>query len=327
MKKYSGRKLDLIVGVMGPSVTFLRRHADAFAPGVPIVFCGADANDLKAAALPARMTGLVVRRVFGPTLELALRLQPDTRHVFVVGGTSSFDRSLQATARRDFEPFETRVSFSYLTDLSMDDSSRRCPSVPPQSVVLYVTCSGTRRARRLSRMTCCRGSPPSRQLRSTCFVDQYLGLGPVGGYLYSVELHGKAAGDLGLRVLRGESPAAIPVREVPDNQFMFDIRQLDRWKLDRRLLPAGSVLMFREASVWDRYRVYIIGAAVLLAVQTILITGLLVQRARRRRAEGSCARASSASARWAGDCSARRNRSEPGSRANCTMTSASSWSC
>ena len=38
------------------------------------------------------------------------------------------------------------------------------------------------------------------------FVDQYLGLGPVGGYLYSVELHGKASAELGLRVLRGESP-------------------------------------------------------------------------------------------------------------------------
>ena len=139
VKKYSGRKLDLIVGVMGPSVAFLERHADTFAPGVPIVFCGADTSDLKGSAIPARMTGLLVRRVFGPTLETALRLQPDTRHVFVVGGTSSFDRSLQSTARRDFKPFETRVSFSYLTDLSMDDLLETLTHVPPQSVVLYVS--------------------------------------------------------------------------------------------------------------------------------------------------------------------------------------------
>ncbi len=60
-------------------------------------------------------------------------------------------------------------------------------------------------------------------------VDQYLGLGPVGGYLYSLELHGKASSPrCGLRVLRGESPANIPVLEVADNQYMFDGRQLDR---------------------------------------------------------------------------------------------------
>ena len=69
------------------------------------------------------------------------------------------------------------------------------------------------------------------------FVDQYLGLGTVGGFLYSLELHGRASGELGLRVLRGELPANIPVREVADNQFMFDVRQLNRWTLDTRRLP------------------------------------------------------------------------------------------
>lgn len=101
VKKYVGRKLDLIVAVMGPAVTFLLRHGDAFAPGVPVVFCGADADAVEGATLPSRMTGLFVRRVFGPTLDVALRLQPETQHVFVVGGTSNFDRHLQAAARRE----------------------------------------------------------------------------------------------------------------------------------------------------------------------------------------------------------------------------------
>jgi signal transduction histidine kinase len=117
------------------------------------------------------------------------------------------------------------------------------------------------------------------------FVDQYLGLGAVGGYLYSVELHGKASGEVGLRLLRGESAADIPVREVADNQYMFDARQLDRWALDSRRLPADSVITFREPSAWDRYRAYIIGGVALMTFQTGLIIGLLVYRARRRRAE------------------------------------------
>ena len=117
------------------------------------------------------------------------------------------------------------------------------------------------------------------------FVDQYLGLGPVGGFLYSLELHGQATADIGLRVLRGESPARIPVREVAGNQYMFDIRQLDRWTLDSRALPTGSVIKFSEPGAWDRYRRYILGGVALLTVQTALIVGLLVHRARRRRAE------------------------------------------
>ena len=37
---------------MGPALTFLLHHGDTFAPGVPIVFCGADARDLEGFTLP-----------------------------------------------------------------------------------------------------------------------------------------------------------------------------------------------------------------------------------------------------------------------------------
>ena len=283
--KYGSRKLDLIVGVMGPSVTFLRRHADAFAPGVPVVFCGAYAENLEPANMPVRMTGLVARRVFAPTLDLALRLQPDTRRVFVVGGTSAFDRNLQAAARREFAPFAPRVSFDYLTDLPMDDLVAAVSKVPPQSIILYLTMFRDGAGQTFVPHDVASRISSAARVPVYVFLDQYLGLGPVGGYVYSLELHGKAAAEMGLRVLRGESPATMPIREVSDNQYMFDFRQLDRWKLDPRLLPPGSIIRFRELSVWDRYRAYIISAAALLAVQTLLIAGLYIQGARRRRAE------------------------------------------
>jgi hypothetical protein len=85
------------------------------------------------------MTGLLVRRVFAPTLDVALRLQPDTRQVVVVGGTSEFDRNLQAAARREFQPFERRLSFTYLTDLPMKDLLTAVSSVSPRKVILYVS--------------------------------------------------------------------------------------------------------------------------------------------------------------------------------------------
>jgi hypothetical protein len=66
---------------------------------------------------------------------------------------------------------------------------------------------------------------------------------------------------------------------------MFDVRQVNRWTLDSRLLPAHSVIKFREPSAWDLYHGYIISGVALLTVQTGLIVGLLVHRAKRRRAE------------------------------------------
>ena len=283
--KYGATKLDLIVAFMGPAVTFLRRHGDAFAPDLPVVFVGSEADAFEGAPRPSHMTGLFIRRVFGPTLETALRLQPETRQVFVVGGTSPFDRQRQATARAEFQPFERRVSFTYLTDLPMRELLAAVSRVPPQSVILYLTVFRDGAGQTFVPHDVAARISAVARAPVYAFVDQFLGLGPVGGYVYSTERHGKAGGEIALRVLRGESPATIPIREVADNQYMFDARQLDRWKLDSGLLPAGTVIRFREPTVWTQYGGYIVGAAALLGVQTILIAGLLVEHRRRRRAE------------------------------------------
>jgi signal transduction histidine kinase len=50
-------------------------------------------------------------------------------------------------------------------------------------------------------------------------------------------------------------------------------------------VPQDTRVLFQEPSLWDRYKVYILGAAAVLVAQTLLIVGLLVQRQRRRQAE------------------------------------------
>jgi signal transduction histidine kinase len=284
-KKYRDRKLDLIVGMMGPAFDFLLRHGDGTFPGVPIVFCGADAADIQGTALPGHVTGILVKRVFAPTIDVLLRLQPETRRIVVVAGTSPFDRHLLMQARSQFQAFEPRASFEYLTDLPMDDLLAAVSRLPARSVIVFVTLfrDGAGRAYVphdvVSRISTAANVPVY------AFVDQYLGGGAVGGHLYSLEQHGKSAAEVGLRVLRGELPATIPVRELASTADMFDARQLARWRLDERRLPAGSIVRFREPGLWDRYRRYIISGVALLFAQTALIAGLLFHRARRRRTE------------------------------------------
>ncbi len=124
---------------MGPSLLFLLRHGEAIFPGTPIVFCGADASDLQGITLRPNITGVLVKRMFGPTLDVVLRLQPETRNVVVVGGGSLIDRHLQTMVRRDLRPYEGRIPIAYLTGLAMGDTLRAVSSLPSHSVVLYVS--------------------------------------------------------------------------------------------------------------------------------------------------------------------------------------------
>jgi C4-dicarboxylate-specific signal transduction histidine kinase len=287
-RKYAGTQLDLVVAVLEPPLDFLLRHRDLF-PGVPVVFCGVDASDLEGKELGTNVTGVLVRRNFAPTLDIALRLQPKTQSVFVVGGTSRFDRQLQAIARRDFQPFEGRVGITYVTELSMGDLLKMVSRLPPHSVVLYLTilADGQGRAfiphHALSLITEAANAPVY------VSIDQYLGLGAVGGHVYSLDTHGRQAAAMGLQILHGTRPASMSVAEPAAYAPMFDWRQLQRWGLDESQLPAGSVVSFRTPSAWDLYKWYIGGGATLLLLQSVLIARLLVGRAQRRRAQRALA--------------------------------------
>jgi PAS domain S-box-containing protein len=64
-----------------------------------------------------------------------------------------------------------------------------------------------------------------------------------------------------------------------------DWQQLRRWGIRETSLPGDTIVRFKPPSVWSQYRWYIVGALVLLSLQAAMITGLLLQRARRRRVE------------------------------------------
>jgi signal transduction histidine kinase len=90
---------------------------------------------------------------------------------------------------------------------------------------------------------------------------------------------------LAVRVLRGEPTESIPVATVDGTSNQVDWHQLQRWKIDEARIPAGTTVRFRDVSIWGRYGNYILVGIAVLVIQTVLIAGLLIHRARRRRAE------------------------------------------
>src|SRR3989475_12141231 len=64
---------------------------------------------------------------------------------------------------------------------------------------------------------------------------------------------------------------------------MFDARQLRRWGLSESRLPPGSVVLFREPTVWDLYKWHVAAAGVVTGLQALLIVALLIERRHRKR--------------------------------------------
>ena len=71
--------------------------------------------------------------------------------------------------------------------------------------------------------------------------------------MLSFEEQGKIAARDVMEILGGKQPREIPV--VHDQSvYMFDWRQLRRWKLDEGKLPAGSTILFRQPTLWEQHK-------------------------------------------------------------------------
>jgi len=288
--KYADRKINVAIAVLPPALDFLLNYGQTIFPGAAIVFCGVEKRQLRAGVLPANVTGVLVKRQFSPTLEIALALQPDTERVVMVAGTSKFDTDLLAQAKEEFHPYEDRLAFTYLTTLPMSELLSRLSKLPPHTIILYTT---------LFRDGAGEAFVPHDVLQHISeianapvygFLDQYMGRGIVGGSLYSVALQGQEAAKLTLRILAGAAPSTLPVLAPDANKIVFDWRQLQRWGLPESLLPANSEVRFRELSVWDQYQRQIILIGMALLLQSALIGVLLYEYRRRRRAEASASK-------------------------------------
>jgi PAS domain S-box-containing protein len=91
-------------------------------------------------------------------------------------------------------------------------------------------------------------------------------------------------------VLNGEKMENIPIVWQGANVYQFDWRQLQRWGLKESDLPPGSLVRFKEPSLWETYQREIIGTAAAFCLLSLLTIGLLVNLGRRRRAERSLTR-------------------------------------
>ena len=283
--KYADKKIDLVIAILSPSLDFLLNYGSVIFPGTPIVFCGIDKTELGNRSLPPHVRGILLKRDFASTVEIALSLHPKTERAVVVAGTSDFDTKVLEQAKIDFGFYEERLQFQYLTTLPLRDLLTELSHLPPWTLVFYTTFYRDGAGETFVPLEVVERVSAAANAPTYGFMDQFVGRGIVGGNVTSLSAHGVEAAKLALRVLAGSKALGPQVSEVPTNKLLFDWRQLQRWGISESKLPAGSEIWFRELSAWEQYKPQIFAITAAILAQALLIAWLLHERQYRRRAE------------------------------------------
>jgi signal transduction histidine kinase len=284
--KYRGMGIDAVVPVGSRALRFTIDRLSGTLPQVPIVFalCAEPLTD--PATLPSNVTGrLALVSRFGPTIMMARALQPDAREIVILAGSGLEDSSAArsavsaATERRDSLPV------TVLQGLTLDELLRELRKVPRQSIVVLANYRIDPRGHAydpldiVGSLAHASAAPMYTQLLS------YVGEGVVGGSVTDFEDEGEKTAQLVVRVLRRRSGDPLPPVERITNRFVVDWRQLHRWELPERALPAGTEVLFREQTALERYRSVVLVTLAVLAAEGLLIAMLLRERRRRQLAQ------------------------------------------
>jgi signal transduction histidine kinase len=281
----SGRAPDLIVPVGAPAAFFVQRNRQLLFPATPMLIVGADARRIPEGTLAANETAVLLGLDLPAYLANILRLRPETTNVAVVVGNSPVERFWTSELKRDFQPFANRVNITWFNDLTFDEMLTHASTMPAQSALFYFLLSEDAAG---VPYTQGRALDNFREVATAPIFgmgDFEMSRGIVGGPLMQTRALGQRAAEVALRILKGEAPSTIKSAPVLYGASNYDWRELQRWRISEALLPPGSIVHFREPTVWRRYLWEITAAVLILMFQGALITWLLFERDRRRYVE------------------------------------------
>ena len=279
-RRFAGTKLDLIVAAGPPALLFTVQYRDQIFKGVPVVFTAVSSEQFAGKTWPG-ITGVINHVGLGETIDLALRLEPDTAAMAVISPDDSY---WIAATHTELSRYEGRVREIFLVGPPGPKLFEKIAALPPHTVILFDLALAES------------GQPPlagfdlldvvaERDPTFSAWPNLCLNHGCIGGAFEDKTKVIQQTAVIAGRVLSGESVDRIPVAQIAGVQASVDWRALQRWHIPESVLPPGTRVLFREPSLWERGRKYFLAGIGLILVQSLLIFALFWHRARRRKAE------------------------------------------
>jgi len=285
-EKYSAHPPDVIVVEGTVALEFLIDNRTLLFPFTPVVHMGIAASALSLLSpLPADVIGIPVELDVVGTLNLAFRLRPGASHLVLVTGASERDRRFAAALRNEVARLPPGVKREFLAGLPTETLRERLAELSDNAVVF----TGGYLEDGDGRVFTPRDSVQAMAAAANAPVfapySTYMGTGVVGGYMTDYLVLGQQAGQVVNALLDGAAPASVHLPAIAPSALTLDWRQVRRWGLDEKAIPADAIVQFREPTLLDAHRTEVIIAVIAFLLQAGLIITLLVERRRRLIAE------------------------------------------
>jgi PAS domain S-box-containing protein len=284
-KKYENISIDLLVSADDAAFLFLERYAAKIFPGVPVFFCGTnylETDDLK--NLP-NFYGITEKADIEATFSTILKLLPATKHIYIINDLTVTGQKVEAQIERAMQLFNDRVKFTVWNDISMPNLITNVNNLSPNDVVFYTFFL------RDSTGQTFEYNQSINLIYRQCPVpifgawDFNLDLGLTGGMLTSGYQQGKAVAELVQTWLKQTPLEKIPRITSSPNRYMFDFKELERFKINPANLPKDSIIINMPVSFVQKHRQVLMISGFFISLLLLVILFLTINIIMRKKAE------------------------------------------
>lgn len=274
--KYRDKMPDAVIVSGNSALDFIIRYNDL---KTPVVFCGINNIPSGIRKGMTNITGIVDEISMKETLQFIFKTHSHagTLHAFI--DDSSGGRALLAELYETLSNLNSGIRVDVSIDKKAEDAAVNLKKVSREDVVLLMGIYPNSERTVLTEDALTSEVVSNSLAPVYSFWDFFLGKGIVGGKLINGYDQGFFSAEMAWKIVNGEDIRKVPSGNRAPNRFMFDYKMLERYHINRRFLPPGSVVINKPLPLYEQYKdIFLMAILLMVMFLWILIMYIFQQK-------------------------------------------------
>ena len=286
--KYLDKKLDLIITTDDAALSFALENRRVIFSNAPVVFSGI--NQEKVDELKKRylnFTGVVEEIDPTETVNMALRINPDIRNIYLVYDNTESGKSTGKIITNKINELFKGLRVIPMNDMDFNSLLDTVSRLDNNNMLLFATYYSDAEGAIINFNLAAREISRHSKVPMYHQYDFGLNNGALGGNLLSGRLYGNHAAEIAVRVLEGKKADDIGIVYRPASRKVFDYKLLKKYDIPMSRLPKDAELINKPFSFFETYKLLVGGvlSAFIVLIIFVMLLLMYIRKIRRIRNE------------------------------------------
>jgi signal transduction histidine kinase/ABC-type uncharacterized transport system substrate-binding protein len=284
--KLKKEKYDAIIVSDNNALSFVRNHGYKYFNETPIVFCGINHFNEEMIEGMENITGVAEEVDWDGVIDLILTTRPEAKQLVVINDDKTTTAKLNKQIIKDIEgKYKDDLEFIYYEDQTIDELVENVENIRGDTTILLLTFNKDKNGKFISFQDNLELLIPKSKVPIYIVWAFYISDGVIGGKIVKGSFHGEMAARMVDQILNGTPADSIPIFKEPLDQYVVNYNEIERFKIDKDVLPKGTFLRNSPKSFYSEHKEWIHIVLGIISIATIIIIVLSRAIVRRIRAE------------------------------------------